>query len=94
MDRHDRHHHHYPRVGQDLGGLVGLERYGMQGRGEWVAAMPQPPGWLELQAAAILLGVDHEYPTGPDHQVDAPMAIKQQSLGGLLIVGDDEHVGA
>jgi hypothetical protein len=56
--------------------------------------MPQPPGWLELQAAAILLGVDHEYPTGPDHQVNAPMAIKQQSLGGLLIVGDDEHVGA
>ena len=31
--------------------------------------MPQPPGRVELQAAAILLGVDHEHPTGADHQV-------------------------
>jgi hypothetical protein len=31
--------------------------------------MPQPPGRVELQAAAILLGVDHEHPTGANHQV-------------------------
>jgi hypothetical protein len=31
--------------------------------------MPQPPGGIELQSAAILLGVDHEHPTGPDHQM-------------------------
>jgi hypothetical protein len=59
MDGHDRHHHH-ARVGQDLGGLVGLERHRPQGRGEGVAAMPEPPGGVELQAAPILLGVDHE----------------------------------
>jgi hypothetical protein len=39
---HNRHHHH-ARVGQDLGGLVSLERRRVQGRGQWVAAMPQPP---------------------------------------------------
>jgi hypothetical protein len=33
MDRHDRHHRH-ARVGQDLGGLVGLERHRPQDRGE------------------------------------------------------------
>jgi hypothetical protein len=31
--------------------------------------MPQPSGWVELEAAAILLGVDHVYPAGADHQV-------------------------
>jgi hypothetical protein len=31
--------------------------------------MPEPPGRVELEAAPILLGVDHEHPTGPDHQV-------------------------
>jgi hypothetical protein len=31
--------------------------------------MPEPPGWVELEPAAILLGVDHEHPTGADHQV-------------------------
>jgi hypothetical protein len=47
MDRHDRHHHYYTRVGQDLGGLVGLKRHRLHGRGERVAAMPQPPGRVE-----------------------------------------------
>ena len=42
MDGHDRHHHHVG-VDQDLGGLVGLERHRAQGRGERIAAMPQPP---------------------------------------------------
>jgi hypothetical protein len=42
VDGQDRHHRH-ARVGQDHGGLVGLERDGLQGRGEGVAAMPQPP---------------------------------------------------
>jgi hypothetical protein len=31
--------------------------------------MPQLPGRVELEAAPILLGVDHEHPTGPDHQM-------------------------
>jgi hypothetical protein len=66
-----------PRVGQDHGGLVGLERHRSQGRGERVAAMPQPPGRVELEATAILLGVDHEHPTGPDHQmVDIGLATR------------------
>jgi hypothetical protein len=68
VDGNDRHHGH-SRAGQDPGGLIGLERHRLQGGGEWVAAMPEPPGWVELQAAAILLGVDHEHPTGADHQV-------------------------
>ena len=59
----------HARVGQDLGGLVGLERHRAQSGGEGVAAMPQPPEPVQLEAAPILLGVDHEYPTGPDHQV-------------------------
>ena len=67
VDGHDRHHH--LRVGQDLGGLVGLERQCLQGRGQWVAAMSQPPRWVELQSAAILLGIDHEHPTGADDHV-------------------------
>jgi hypothetical protein len=36
MDSHDRHHRH-ARVGQDLGGLVGLEPHGAQGGSEGVA---------------------------------------------------------
>jgi hypothetical protein len=72
---HDRHYRH-TRVGQDLGGLVGLERHRLQGVGEGVAAMPQPPGGVELEPASILLGVDHEHPTGADHQVDALIACK------------------
>jgi hypothetical protein len=40
---HDRHHGH-ARVGQDHGGLVGLERHRLQGWGQGVAAVPQPPG--------------------------------------------------
>jgi hypothetical protein len=31
--------------------------------------MPQLPNLVELQRAPILLGVDHEHPTGADHQV-------------------------
>jgi hypothetical protein len=42
MDGHDGHHRHAG-VGQDLGGLVGLERHRRERRGERVAAMPQPP---------------------------------------------------
>jgi putative transposase len=45
------------------------ERHRLQRRGEGVAAMLQPPGWVELQSAPVLLGVDYEHPTGPDHQV-------------------------
>jgi hypothetical protein len=71
VDGHDRQHHH-AWVGQHLGGLVGLERHRAEGEGQWVAAMPQPPGWVELQAAPILLGVDHEHPTGADYEVDTP----------------------
>ena len=50
VDGHDRHHHH-ARVGQDPGGLVSLERHRPQGRGEGVAAVPEPPGPVELEAA-------------------------------------------
>ena len=31
--------------------------------------MPQPPRRVELQPTPILLGVNHEHPTGTDHQV-------------------------
>lgn len=31
--------------------------------------MPQPAGWVELEAAAILLGVDDEHAARADHQV-------------------------
>jgi hypothetical protein len=31
--------------------------------------VPQPPRRVELEAASVLLGVDHEHPTGADHQV-------------------------
>ena len=76
MDGHDRHHHHVG-VGQDQGGLVGLERHRPQRGGEGVAAMPQPPGRVELQSTPILLGVNHEHPTGPDHQmVDIGLATR------------------
>ena len=68
MDGHNRQHGH-AWVGQDLGGLVGLERHRAQGGGEGVAAMPEPPGRIQLEAASVLLGVDHEHPTGADHQV-------------------------
>src|SRR5918994_2726756 len=68
VDAHVRHHR-YARVGQDHGGLVGLERDGLESGGEGEAAEPQPPGRIELKAAAILLGVDHEHPTGPDRQM-------------------------
>ena len=68
MDGHDRYHGD-ARVGQDHGGLVGLERHRLQGRGERVAAMPQPPGRGELHSTSILLGVDHEHPARADHQV-------------------------
>jgi hypothetical protein len=40
-----------------------------QGGRERVAAMPQPPGRVEQKPAPILLGVDHEHPTGADGQV-------------------------
>jgi len=39
VDGYDRRHGH-PRVGQDLGGLVGLEPHGTKGGGEGMAAMP------------------------------------------------------
>jgi hypothetical protein len=55
VDGHDRHHH--LGVGQDLGGSVGLEGHRPQDGGEGGAAMPQPTGWVELEAASILLGV-------------------------------------
>jgi hypothetical protein len=38
MDSHDRHHRH-TRVGQNPGGLIGLERHRPQDRGEGVAAI-------------------------------------------------------
>jgi hypothetical protein len=68
VDGRDWYYGH-ARVGQDPGGLVGLERHRVQGKGERVAAMPQPPGRVELEPAAILLGVDHEHPTRTDDQV-------------------------
>jgi hypothetical protein len=39
VDGHDWHHDHVG-VGQDQGGLGGLERHGPHGGGEGVAAMP------------------------------------------------------
>jgi hypothetical protein len=88
VNGHDRHHHHHHHVGigQDLGSLIRLGRHRMQCGGEGMAAMPQPPDRVELQPTAVLLGVDHEHPTGADHQVDALMAVKApvaDSLGGL-----------
>jgi hypothetical protein len=74
MNGHDRPHHDVG-VGQDLGGSVGLEGDGPQGGGEGVAPMPQPPGRIQLEAAAVLFGVDDEHPAGADRQVDAPMAV-------------------
>ena len=68
MDGHDRPHYD-ARIRQDLSGLVGLKRHRPQCRTKRVAAMPQPPGRVELEPAAVLLGVDHEHPTGPDHQM-------------------------
>jgi hypothetical protein len=68
MDGQDRDHHHVG-VGQDQGGLVGLERHRPQHGGQWGAAMPEPPRLVELEATAILLGVDHESPARADHQV-------------------------
>ena len=62
-------------VGQDLGGPVGLERHRPQDGGEGVAAMPQPPRGVEVEAPAIVLGVDDEHAAGADGQVDAPMAV-------------------
>jgi hypothetical protein len=64
VDGHDRHHD--LGVGEDLGGSVGLKGHRPQDGGEGVAAMPQLPGWVELEAAALLLGVDDEHPAGPD----------------------------
>ena len=52
VNGHDRPHHDVG-VGQDLGGSVGLEVDGPHGRGEGVAAMPQPPRRVELEAASI-----------------------------------------
>jgi hypothetical protein len=67
VDGHNRHHHHHHHagVGQDLGGLVGLEAHRSQDGSERIAAMPQPPRRVELQPTPILLGVDHEHPPGP-----------------------------
>jgi hypothetical protein len=67
VDRQDRHHHR--RVGQNLGGSVSLERHSSQCGGKGMAAMPQPPACVELEAAPVLFGVDHEHPTGADHKV-------------------------
>jgi hypothetical protein len=39
VDGHDRQHGH-AWIGQDLSGLIGLERHRLQGRGEGVAAVP------------------------------------------------------
>ena len=64
VDRQDRHHHR--RVGQDLGGSVSLERHSSQCGGKGMAAMPQPPLCVELEAAPVRFGVDHEQPTGAD----------------------------
>jgi len=80
VDGHGWQHHHLG-VGQDPGGLVGLELHGAQGGGERVAAMPQSPGWVELEAARILLGVDHEQPTGPDqHVVEVGLAARDSQV--------------
>jgi hypothetical protein len=73
VDGHDRHHD--LGVGQDLGGSVGLEGHRPQDGGEGVAAMPQLSGWVELEAASVLLGVDDEHAARADHQVDAPMVV-------------------
>ena len=68
VDSHNRYDHH-ARVGQDLSGPIGLELYGAQGRSEGVAALPQPPRPVELQSSSRLRGVNHERPTGAEHQV-------------------------
>jgi hypothetical protein len=68
VDGHDRHHR-YAGVGQDSGGLVGLEARRAQCGGQGVAAMPEPPGGVELQPAWILFGVDGEHPAGADGEV-------------------------
>ena len=48
--------------------------------------MPEPPGWVELNAAAILLGVDDEHPAGADHQVDALIAFKRWLGAGTVVL--------
>ena len=65
VDGDDGHHDH-ARVGQDQGGLVGLPGRRPHGGGKGIVAMPQPPRRVELKAAPILVGIDHEHPTGPD----------------------------
>jgi hypothetical protein len=59
VDGHDRHHD--LGVGQDLGGSVGLERHRPQDGGQGVAAMPQPSGGVELEAASVLLSVGFSF---------------------------------
>ena len=58
-----------PGSGQNLGGLVGLPRYRLHCMVQRVAAVPQAAGRVELEPTQVLLGVDHEHPTGADHQV-------------------------
>jgi len=64
VDGHDRHHQNL-RVDQNLGGPVGLEVHRAQRGGERVAAMPQPPRPIELEAAAICLESITNTPPGP-----------------------------
>jgi hypothetical protein len=84
VDGHDRRHG-YPRVGQDLGGLVGLPRHRPQCRGEGMAAMPQLPGRVELEAAPILLGVDHEQPTIEGFSARLRQEVDLDMLSGELL---------
>src|SRR5215204_7323859 len=61
--------------------------------------MPQPTGWVELEPASILLGVDHEHPTRPDGQVvDVGLAPRDgqvvQDGPALALQGAEQAGGA
>jgi hypothetical protein len=54
--------------------------------------MPQPPRPIELEATAIVLGVDHEHPTGPDHQVvDIRPAARDGEVAGATEPWPDDE---
>jgi hypothetical protein len=67
-------------VRQDLGGLVGLKRHRAQCGSERIAALPQSPGWVELEPSSVLLGVDDQDAAGADDQVDAPVVVNPGQL--------------
>jgi hypothetical protein len=51
-----------------------------------MAAMPELPNGVELEATPILLGVDHQHSAGADGQVDAPIACRRWLGAGPVVL--------